>query len=318
MTEKERLVSMGFSEDLAAQALSATGGSSPTKAVEWILNHKTIPSSDDYSFAPPIQPKLHRFFNSKPDDAPSSTPIQDDLLPLSKRLKSTLTHATTATATTNTNPTAPPHLPLYDRMRPCTLDDVVGQDHLLAPNSLLRSALHRHRLPSLLFWGPPEPASPPSPKPFLTHSPTLPPPPPPTDSSPSLLSRVVSRTFVTPSMKPEDQRRRIRELSSSSTRRAADDSRVGLTASIGMRPVKVEDDVIHFVSANCDGDACVALNALEISATTAASRAALQLGSPSAIHLVLEDAKEALQLESKHDYVNKGFLDLSKHWVLLI
>ncbi|KAF4356186.1 hypothetical protein G4B88_015375 [Cannabis sativa] len=40
-------------------------------------------------------------------------------------------------------------------MRPRTLDDVVGQDHLLAPNSLLRSALHRHRIPSILFWGPP-------------------------------------------------------------------------------------------------------------------------------------------------------------------
>uniref|UniRef100_A0A0V0HEV9 Putative ovule protein n=1 Tax=Solanum chacoense TaxID=4108 RepID=A0A0V0HEV9_SOLCH len=40
-------------------------------------------------------------------------------------------------------------------MRPRTLDDVVGQDHLLAPKSLLRSAIDCGRLPSILLWGPP-------------------------------------------------------------------------------------------------------------------------------------------------------------------
>ena len=81
-------------------------------------------------------------------------------------------------------------------------------------------------------------------------------------------------------------------------RRAVDDSRIGLTASIGMRPVKVEDDVLNFISANCDGDARVGLNALEISATTAAAAAALEnppLDNAMPIIVSLEDAKEALQ-----------------------
>ena len=94
--EKERLLSMGFSEELAAQALSATGGASPAKAVEWILNHKPIPSDDSPSPSPPpFQPKLHRFFNYRPDTAPSSTPVQDDVVPLSKHPKPTFTQATT-------------------------------------------------------------------------------------------------------------------------------------------------------------------------------------------------------------------------------
>ncbi|OWY61116.1 AAA family ATPase, partial [cyanobacterium TDX16] len=45
--------------------------------------------------------------------------------------------------------------PLADRLRPRTLDDVVGQDHLLAPDAPLRSLIERDRLSSVILWGPP-------------------------------------------------------------------------------------------------------------------------------------------------------------------
>jgi len=45
--------------------------------------------------------------------------------------------------------------PLADRMRPRTLDEVVGQDHLLAPGKSLRLAIERDQVPSIIFWGPP-------------------------------------------------------------------------------------------------------------------------------------------------------------------
>ena len=45
--------------------------------------------------------------------------------------------------------------PLPERMRPRSLDDVVGLDELLAPGKFLRTAIERDRVPSLIFWGPP-------------------------------------------------------------------------------------------------------------------------------------------------------------------
>ena len=44
--------------------------------------------------------------------------------------------------------------PLADRLRPATLDDVIGQDHLLGPDGAL-SVMLNGAMPSLIFWGPP-------------------------------------------------------------------------------------------------------------------------------------------------------------------
>ncbi|MFH1760265.1 MAG: replication-associated recombination protein A [bacterium] len=46
-------------------------------------------------------------------------------------------------------------LPLAERIRPATLEDVVGQEHLLGQGKLLREAIEDDRHMSLLFWGPP-------------------------------------------------------------------------------------------------------------------------------------------------------------------
>ncbi|TQS46149.1 replication-associated recombination protein A [Cryptosporangium phraense] len=45
--------------------------------------------------------------------------------------------------------------PLADRLRPRTLDDVVGQDHLLGPDAPLARMVAQHRLVSMILWGPP-------------------------------------------------------------------------------------------------------------------------------------------------------------------
>ena len=45
--------------------------------------------------------------------------------------------------------------PLADRMRPQTLSDYVGQDHILGQDKPLRTAIENGRLHSMVFWGPP-------------------------------------------------------------------------------------------------------------------------------------------------------------------
>lgn len=45
--------------------------------------------------------------------------------------------------------------PLAERMRPRTIDELVGQEHLTGPGRLLRRALEADQVPSLVLWGPP-------------------------------------------------------------------------------------------------------------------------------------------------------------------
>ncbi len=45
--------------------------------------------------------------------------------------------------------------PLADRLRPASLDEVVGQDHLLGPQGMLSRMVKAGRLGSVIFWGPP-------------------------------------------------------------------------------------------------------------------------------------------------------------------
>jgi putative ATPase len=45
--------------------------------------------------------------------------------------------------------------PLAERLRPGSLDEVVGQEALIGPSGVLRRALRSGKLPSIVFWGPP-------------------------------------------------------------------------------------------------------------------------------------------------------------------
>jgi putative ATPase len=45
--------------------------------------------------------------------------------------------------------------PLAARMRPRSLEEFVGQEHIVGPGRALRRAIEEDRLPSMIFWGPP-------------------------------------------------------------------------------------------------------------------------------------------------------------------
>ena len=45
--------------------------------------------------------------------------------------------------------------PLAERMRPLSLDNYIGQKHLVGPNAVLRNAIDNKNIPSMIFWGPP-------------------------------------------------------------------------------------------------------------------------------------------------------------------
>ena len=49
----------------------------------------------------------------------------------------------------------PEHTPLAERMRPQTLDEVVGQQHLLGDGKILRRLIETDQVTSIIFWGPP-------------------------------------------------------------------------------------------------------------------------------------------------------------------
>lgn len=72
----------------------------------------------------------------------------DDLLPPTTPSK--------AKPSTTAIPESQPMLrPLAERMRPQTLDEVVGQTHLLGTGAPLRTAFEQHRPHSMILWGPP-------------------------------------------------------------------------------------------------------------------------------------------------------------------
>jgi putative ATPase len=46
-------------------------------------------------------------------------------------------------------------IPLAERLRPQTLNEYIGQEHLVGKGSVLRNAIDRKVIPSMIFWGPP-------------------------------------------------------------------------------------------------------------------------------------------------------------------
>ena len=61
-----------------------------------------------------------------------------------------------AAATGEVAPTrAAADAPLAERMRPRSLDEIVGQARIAGPAGFLRRAIAADRVPSLVFWGPP-------------------------------------------------------------------------------------------------------------------------------------------------------------------
>src|SRR6185436_319745 len=53
------------------------------------------------------------------------------------------------------DPVVRPDAPLAERLRPKSLDDIVGLEDLLGKGKFLRNAIETDRIPSMIFWGPP-------------------------------------------------------------------------------------------------------------------------------------------------------------------
>src|SRR3954462_8788185 len=66
-----------------------------------------------------------------------------------------LVSATSPIAEVETRPSPVKAAPLASRMRPRSLNEYVGQTHILAPGQLLRRAIEADRIQSLIFYGPP-------------------------------------------------------------------------------------------------------------------------------------------------------------------
>lgn len=47
------------------------------------------------------------------------------------------------------------NIPLAERLRPTSLDNYIGQKHIVGPNAVLRRAIESGHVPSMIFWGPP-------------------------------------------------------------------------------------------------------------------------------------------------------------------
>src|ERR1044071_3928631 len=46
-------------------------------------------------------------------------------------------------------------IPLAERMRPKTLEEFIGQEHLVGPGKVLEQMIHSRKAHSIIFWGPP-------------------------------------------------------------------------------------------------------------------------------------------------------------------
>jgi hypothetical protein len=165
-----QLLDMGFDVKASEEALQATGGSSAEKAADWLLGGSANPKPGGGQ-EPTKQTTVNQFF------VPPTRKRAVSEQPEDKQVRSSLwarrgpeTEGRPAKLQRIEPPPAklaPPggaaqpakkqvkFTPLAERMRPQTLDDLVGQEQLVGPGTMLRSLILSNAVPSMILWGPP-------------------------------------------------------------------------------------------------------------------------------------------------------------------
>ncbi|RXM35877.1 ATPase WRNIP1 [Acipenser ruthenus] len=140
-------------------------GGDPHSSTVFPLFQKSKPTSSGESDS-----KI--FFSSKPGNSGKTTPATESVMNYKGMKRSTPNDKMTLIYSSNTGPTndtrnlAQPmqtrtldklfdNKPLAEKMRPNTLEYYFGQNKVLGENTMLRSLVETHDIPSLLLWGPP-------------------------------------------------------------------------------------------------------------------------------------------------------------------
>ena len=152
--------------------------------------------------------------------------------------------------------------PLASRMRPQTLEEVVGQQHIIGKDKLLYRAIKADKLGSIIFYGPPGTGKTTLAK-VIAHT------------TGALISR--SSVFELKSLEKED----IRTL----LKRAVYDENKGM----GSFHAEIDEDALEFLADVSGGDARSALNAIELGVLTT------ERSEDGKIHITLDVASECIQ-----------------------
>lgn len=92
--------------------------------------------------------------NSKIESPSSSTKSLQSRSSLSAPVTSSSSDANKAT-TQQTNTSTVNNIPLAEKMRPETIEQYIGQSHVMGKNAILRKILDKNETPSMILWGPP-------------------------------------------------------------------------------------------------------------------------------------------------------------------
>ncbi len=179
-------------------------------------------------------------------------------------------------------PTSSAGEPLAARMRPRTLDEILGQEQLLAPGRVLRRSIEEDHIPSMILWGPP-------------------------GSGKTTLAEVIARQththFVTLSAvsagvadlrKVVEDARKLRQFTKQRTIMFIDEIHRFNKAqqdAVLQLAITIDDDALHQIAVFANGDARTALNVLELAAQGGGEASRENVP----IHITLATVEDAMQ-----------------------